>query len=364
MRHWGWVILAAAFQVGRGPALAQSSNGSPSEKRESREGRNGAADSVVERERYVIILTGDESTPEKVLQRYPEIAAAWPKVATYNLLRPGTAIELSRDMLGRDRPLARLAQVYGETEVRRPFDARFIPACSNLLVREGDVLRTWRRAGARIVFEDGSYFLLRGNSRAELASLGSQASKTRLLLSEGSLLSRIKKGSGRFEVETPTASTIIRGTEFRVKVEAGDATRLEVLDGEVELHSEGHSLAVPALRGSLTQRGTGPSAVQQLLAGPASLREPQDKQVVRAAAFDQRFSWSSVPGAVAYRVEVSRDENFFDLIEEVLAGGELSAPIRGLDEGTYFWRVSAIGANGFEGPPSDSSYFVFVKTRS
>lgn len=363
MRHWGWVTLAAAL-VTAAPALLAQPSSSPPEKRESRETRNGASDSTGEKERYIIILTGDESTPEKVLQRYSEISATWPKVATYNLLRPGTPIELSRDMLGADRPLAKLAQVFGETEVRRPFDDRFIPACNNLLVREGDVLRTWRRAGARIVFEDGSYLLLRGNSRAQLASLGAQASKTRLILSEGSLLSHIKrKGGQRFELSTPTASTIIRGTEFRVKVEAGDATRLEVLEGEVELHSEGRSLAVPAQRGSLTLRGTGPGAVELLLDAPASLQEPQDRRVVRAATFDQRFSWSPVPGAVWYRLEIARDETFFDLVEEVLTGAEPSARISGLDEGTYFWRVSGIGANGFEGLPSSSSYFVFVKVR-
>lgn len=358
MRYWAMATLATLLASAPTAWGAQPEK----EKKKPREHSAGANDSRKAAEPYVILLTGDESSPEKVLKRYTEISASWPEVAAFNLLRPGTAIELSRDMLGSDRPLAKLSEVFGETEVRRPFDSRFIPACNNLLVREGDLLRTWRRSGTRIVFEDGSYLLLRGNSRAQLVSLGSQASKTRLLLTEGSILSHIKHRNGhRFEVETPTAATIIRGTDFRLKV-ADDRTRLEVLDGEVELQAGGRSLAVPAQRGTLALRGAGPGAIEPLLDAPASLQEPQDKQVIRATAFDHRFAWSVVAGAASYRLEISRDENFFDLVEEVTTA-EASARVSGLDEGTYFWRVSAFGDTGFEGSASSSTYFVFIKVR-
>ena len=95
----------------------------------------------------------------------------------------------------------------------------------NLLLQEGDILRTWRKSGGRILFDDGNYILLRSNSRVRLQALSkadSTQTQARVELLEGSIWSRItEKVNGTFEFVTPSASTIIRGTDFRLKVEAG-----------------------------------------------------------------------------------------------------------------------------------------------
>ncbi len=104
---------------------------------------------------YVVIVTESDSSPESLLQSYPEVTSSWEDVALYNLLRPGRHIELTRDMLSRQKVLAKMSEHYGETEVRRLLDKRFMPVVKNLLLREGDVLRTWRKSGGRILFDDG-----------------------------------------------------------------------------------------------------------------------------------------------------------------------------------------------------------------
>jgi hypothetical protein len=58
-------------------------------------------------------------------------------------------------MLSRQKVLAKMSEHYGETEVRGLLDKRFMPVVKNLLLREGDVLRTWRKSGGRILFDDG-----------------------------------------------------------------------------------------------------------------------------------------------------------------------------------------------------------------
>ena len=326
-----------------------------------------SADSRGKKEASYVILTDSESSPDELFQRYPELASSWEELARFNLLRrPGTAIEVPRDMLGADRSLAKITGIYGEAEVNRSFDDRYIPLVQDLLLREGDVVRTWQHSGARIVFENGTNLVLRSHSKARFISLqaggSAMAPNVRMELIDGNIWSRtVGKSGGKFVIETPTASTIIRGTDFRLKVEAGQATRLEVLEGTVEFEAGDATVLVPAQRGVLS-RGNTVSDLEPLPEAPAELLEPQEEQVFRAAVFDGTFRWAPVTGAQSYRLEIARDEGFFDLVEERLTG-RTSARVGGLEPGTYLWRVSALSPNGFEGPPATGTYFVFVEKR-
>ena len=327
-----------------------------------------SSDSKKKEEAYVI-LTDSESTPDELFQRYPELSSSWDELARFNLLRrPRTVIEVPREMFGADRTLAKIAGIYGEAEVHRSFDDRYIPVVENLLLREGDVLRTWRHSGARILFDNGSQVVLRSHTKARLitmqAAIGSSPRpRVRLELVEGNLWIRtMGESDGGFLIDTPTASTITRGTDFRLKVEAGRATRLEVLEGAVELEAGGETVLVPAQQGVLARGTGGMASPEPLPQAPDELVAPHAEQVFRASAFEETFRWTPVPGAQSYRLEIARDAGFFDLAEERLTGAR-SARISGLEPGTYFWRVSALSRSGFEGPPADGSYFVFVEKR-
>ena len=146
-------------------------------------------------------------------------------------------------------------------------------------------------------------------------------------------------------------------------MEPGDATRVEVLDGTVALSAGDWELSVGARQGALALRGQAPTETTTLPPPPAELRTPQPRQVLRATEFDVVFEWSAVPGAQAYQVDITRDDRFFQPVEERRVGPEPSLRVVGLEPGTYFWRVSAIGPGGFEGPAIEGDYFVFVQRR-
>jgi hypothetical protein len=247
--------------------------------------------------------------------------------------------------------------------VKRSFDSRFIPLVPNLLLREGDEIRTWRGGGARILFDDGNYVLLKSQSRATLISLGSReqpaTSRLQLFLKEGSVWSRMEHElRGRFEVKTPSANTIIRGTEFRVKVEPGDATRVEVLDGRVDFEMGEKLLSVGRQEGALAVTGSD-ALTPSRLPPPPELFAPLPAEVLRYESFDQTFRWGTVEGAEVYAFEIARDDRFFDLVAERHVGPEASVRIQGIEPGTYFWRVTSI-VRGFESSPATGRYFVFV----
>jgi hypothetical protein len=313
---------------------------------------------------YVVLVTEGDSTAEAIFRRYPELKGSFEELARFNLLRSGNPIEIPKEMLVTDGVLAKVASFFGEAEVKRSFDDRFLPLVRNLLLREGDELRTWRGAGVRILFEDGNYVLLQSNSRAKVVSLGSKRasadSRMQLFLKEGGIWSEMEKGvRGRFEIETPSASTIIRGTEFRVKVEPGEATRLEVLDGKVDFAIGDRIVSVGNQEGALAAAGSEPVSPTRLPASPA-LEAPLPQEVIREDALDQTFRWQKVDGAEAYDFDVARDESFFDIVVERRVGPEPFVRIQNLEPGTYFWRVSTV-ARGFEGSPSATRYFVFVQ---
>jgi hypothetical protein len=218
----------------------------------------------------------------------------------------------------------------------------------------------------RILFDDGNYVLLRSQSRATIVSLGTReqpaTSRLQLFLKEGSVWSQMEHElRGRFEVKTPTANTIIRGTEFRVKVEPGEATRVEVLDGRVDFEMGESRLSVGRQEGALAVNGSDALAPSPLPPAP-ELLAPLPQEVLRGQSFDQTFRWQSVEGAEVYSFEIARDERFFDLVAERRVGTEASVRIQGIEPGTYFWRVTSI-VRGFEGSPAGSRYFVFVDRR-
>ena len=315
---------------------------------------------------YVVLVTEGDGTVQAVFERYPELRGSWEELARFNLLRPGRPIEIPLEMLEFPGTLAKVASFYGEAEVKRSFDPRFIPLVPNLLLREGDEIRTWRGAGARILFDDGNYILLKSQSRATLVSLGTReqpaTSRLQLFLKEGSIWSQMEHElRGRFEVKTPTANTIIRGTEFRVKVEPGEATRVEVLDGRVDFEMGERRLSVGRQEGALAVNGSDALANSPLPPAP-ELLAPLPEEVLRSESFDQVFLWGAVEGAEVYSFEIARDDRFFDLVAERRVGPEATVRIQGIEPGTYFWRVTSI-VRGFESSPAESRYFVFVDRR-
>jgi hypothetical protein len=312
---------------------------------------------------YVVVVTESDGTVQAVFDRYPELRGSWEELARFNLLRAGRPIEIPAEMLESPGRLAKVGSFYGEAEVKRSFDSRFIPLVPNLLLREGDEIRTWRGGGARILFDDGNYVLLKSQSRATLISLGSReqpaTSRLQLFLKEGSVWSRMEHElRGRFEVKTPSANTIIRGTEFRVKVEPGDATRVEVLDGRVDFEMGEKLLSVGRQEGALAVTGSD-ALTPSRLPPPPELFAPLPAEVLRYESFDQTFRWGTVEGAEVYTFEIARDDRFFDLVAERHVGPEASVRIQGIEPGTYFWRVTSI-VRGFESSPATGRYFVFV----
>jgi len=268
---------------------------------------------------------------------------------------------------------AKVAKFSGRVEIARNFDRKWVKVVDNLLVQEGDWIRTRAKSSVEVKQDDGTIIVLRPNTKILFESNGQaktargEVRTTKLKLDQGSILSRVKKlaqRDSRFEISTPTATSFICGTEFRVKVEPEGGTRLEVLEGRVDFGDTEQNVSVDGNFGSLVNaQGTMPAAPHQLPDAPAQLIAPEDRQVLSRDLANYNFAWASVGNAARYHLEVSADAEFKQLVDETWVTGS-SAQVQSLDlsdiePGTYFWRVSALDAEGYESAWSHTAHFIY-----
>jgi hypothetical protein len=324
-------------------------------------------------EDYVVVMTDKDTTPLNVYQKYLESADFWRQLTEHNLLKDGVAVRIPKEMLKTGQIPSKVTKFSGSVEIARNFDWRWVKVVPNMLVQEGDWIRTRAKSSAEVQQDDGTVIVLRPNTKilfeahGEAVTARGEIRTTRMKLDQGSILSRVKKlaqRDSRFEITTPTATSFIRGTEFRVKVEPEGATRLEVLEGRVDFGDSGQQVSVDGNFGSLvTAQGAAPEAPHALPPAPAELLSPENRQVLEGDLAMYDFSWSSTPGAVRYHVEVAADADFKQLVDETWVDGT-SAKVQSLDlsdlePGTYFWRVSALDAQGYESGWSQTSHFIY-----
>ena len=121
---------------------------------------------------------------------------------------------------------------FGRVQIARSLlksgDWKWVKVVDDMLVQEGDWIRTRAKSSAELKQDDGTVIVLRPNTKILFESNGTtqtargEVRTTKVKLDQGSILSRVKKlaqRDSRFEISTPTATSFIRGTEFRVKVE-------------------------------------------------------------------------------------------------------------------------------------------------
>jgi hypothetical protein len=364
-------VLALAGALSFAVNLAASTDGGRSDEQDAK--LTPAAATLDASEDYVVVLTEKDNTPLNVYQKYLDSADFWRELAEHNLLGEDVRIRVPKRMLKGDQIPAKITKFSGRVEIARNFDWKWVKVVPNMLVQQGDWIRTRSRSSVEIVQDDGTVIRLRPNSKAMVDLSGSTKSArgdvrvTKVKLESGSLVAKVKKllqRDSRFEIQTPTATSFIRGTEFRVKVEDNSATRLEVLEGAVDFGSVAEKVSVAGNFGSLVDvAGNTPTAPHALPAAPAELFTPEDKQVLDDSLATYQFSWATVSNASKYHLEIASDAEFKQLVEEAWLDGAnadmMSLRIDVLEPGTYFWRVSALDDKGYESPWSEARYFVY-----
>lgn len=157
-----------------------------------------------------------------------------------------------------------IVSLLGTAEVWR--DRRWQAIGAGESLAPGDVLRTGAGSRAAVLLANGSQLKLNANSQLELREVAPPAAgwvpaAARALRSVLRVLSGevwVRNGGEPLDIQTVPATASIRGTEFNLAVEPGDAARLAVLAGLVEFGNPQGSVLVAANEQATVKLGEAP----------------------------------------------------------------------------------------------------------
>jgi FecR protein len=112
--------------------------------------------------------------------------------------------------------------------------AQMVSLSQQDVLKPGDTIRTGRN-GRVLLVRGAETILVAPNSVIGLPTENKDGLSTTIVQQAGSILLEVEKRNVKhFEVETPYLAAVVKGTQFRVSVNAGSA-RIDVIRGQVEV---------------------------------------------------------------------------------------------------------------------------------
>lgn len=295
--------------------------------------------------------------------------AAWREVAKLNhvanpnLILPGQHLRIPVRLLRGDAVSATLVSVTGP-DVQAAGAAGVVGA----QVGEGQTLQTGPDSSAVLALADGSRVRVPPSSLAQVAASrrygGRLPANAAATAEEASAANapdswfagtlRVLRGSVEvfatkvlrakpLEVVTPTAVVGVRGTRYRVALDADadNRTHAEVLEGLVHVEAGSASVELPAGYGAAVDADRR-AAVAPLLAPPdlAAVPERFERPVVH---------FTPGTGNGPLRVQVALDPTFDQIVSDQRVPAQAEVRIAGLDDAQWYLRARRIDGAGIEG---------------
>lgn len=298
----------------------------------------------------------------------PEIG--WQRLQEYNRItrpravQPGSTLRFPIAWLRIQPAGARVVAVHGRVLGQRADGSEPFVVEDDMALGIGVTLSTREDSNLTLQFADGSRLLIQSDSRVTLDTLSAYGSTgmvdTRMRLQRGRASGRVieEKGPGsRFVVETPAATTSVRGTEFRVaSLDEGARALAEVLAGSVTIRDGEREVLVPAGHGALVDAaGVTPAVPLPLLPAPALPDLPTSFQ-----HFPLELAWPALAGAEGYRIQIAPDRWFTSLLHDATVDAP-HATVAELPDGAFVVRVRGIDRRGLEGEDAERALVVAAR---
>ncbi len=252
-----------------------------------------------------------------------------------------------------------LAARRGNVEQRRSDELVWNEASLNAVLVKEERIRTLSRSTCQIRFLDESRLRLGQNSQAVIRTLEidrlTKDGEASVSLVEGDVHALLggNRKKRRFTLDVPGVQTEFESTNFWVSRDAETSKFANYDDGSATITSEGRTVTLRKNEG--TQVGqTVQIAVRRLLDAPSLQSPPDDASLSQE---DVQLTWALVVGAGAFWVEVATDQRFDHTVATRRDVETNSFMVIGLDDGMYYWRVSALDDLGLPGPKSPIQRF-------
>ncbi len=270
------------------------------------------------------------------------------------------------------RTEAHFVNLDGTVRVRKTQSAQWVRADYNTSLEKGDYIQTGNDGVARIIFADGTNYVLKPDSLIVVEENRedpvTKATRVSVQVSTGT----VDLTTGRFDVPGSTSRVSF---ENAVATLTEDSRAMVRNDPNKNVHefTVNHGTA-DVTRGSTTVRlgqfdqvsfdRDKPGLIRQKVIAPPSLVSPPNMDLTMAAdpkTAEVEFSWGIVSGAASYRLQVSPSGMFSPLVVDRKIEGRTSVRVSGLEEGTYYWAVTSIDSQEVESQPSLANRFTLVQ---
>jgi hypothetical protein len=241
----------------------------------------------------------------------------------------------------------------GSVEVKRIGQHLFSNATEQMILEDGDIVRTGTNSYARIKYHNLTYQLIPPDSLMVIQALSTTP--------EGGNHIEVAVKQGGVETQTPENmgakdETIITTDTARVKPSAASRVSVNqgptgqvttsIYQGTSEIESAGKKETFQAGEGGVAVLTTleGFATTDVLIPPPAATR-PKDQQIIRVddpTRHPLQFEWTG-GGTSAARFQISAKPLFSTLLAEdqIVSAGKIT--IDGLPAGTYYWRLRSQG---------------------
>ncbi len=310
-----------------------------------------------------IVKPGD--TCSKIAEERFGDPKAWDKIHIHNpqlgfklphKLKPGSRLQLPAP-----EPDAKLTEMEPQVNSRATDAPVYQEAKLNQELYRGWRINTLENGTAEITFQNQAQIHLHHDTLVIIFGPTTSRIRTRsrATLARGSLRSHLGElaGTPKLLISSPSAETHLGEGQALLSVDKVNTTRLSNHAGK-PIQLEGKrgrgKVEVVAGMGSSVKQGQRPSKPKLLPPSPSwSLDSPSQLLNLSGEQPKAWGRWEPVSKASAYRVELARSPDG----SQILVITTVPAPtqrfeIRGLPLGTYYARVSALDAQGFESKPS------------
>jgi hypothetical protein len=158
-----------------------------------------------------------------------------------------------------------LSIINGTVEIQAPAVGDKLQGTDGMTLNVGTRVKTAPDSTALLTFFDGSTLILEPGTEIEIQQLQSNDKKAVTIVLKqwmgrtwSHVVKMLDKGS-RYEIETPSAVALVRGTRFLVDVDEEGKTREQTTEGLVSVTAQGEEVFVPAGQITIIEPGTTPS---------------------------------------------------------------------------------------------------------
>ena len=270
------------------------------------------------------------------------------------------------------RKEAHFVNLDGTVRVKKAASSQWMRADFNTSLEKGDFVQTGSDGAARIIFADGTNYTVKPDALIVVEESRedpvTRATKVAVQVTSGA----VDLATGHFETPGSTSQVSFADAVATLNEESRAMVRNDpdknvheftVDSGQAEVTRGSTSVQLGQYE-QVSFAAQQPGLVPTKVIAPPSLLTPPNmelKLVQDPKATNMDFSWTEVPEAKSYHLQISPSVMLSNFVVDKKVSGRTSIPISGLDEGTYYWMVSAIDSKGVESQPSQANRLNLVQ---